>query len=63
MNATWLDWVAVGLAVAGAALWLAWRIRRNWQAQRDAQNRSCACLTGCDGCPFAGKSCDAGKKP
>ena len=62
MNATWLDWLTVGLAIAGAALWLSWRIRRNWKAQRDAQNRSCACLTGCDGCPFAGKGCDAGKK-
>ncbi|MGD9612910.1 MAG: hypothetical protein AB7V22_08400 [Kiritimatiellia bacterium] len=63
MNATWLDWVAVGVAVAAAALWLALRIRRNWKAQRDNANRSCACLTGCDGCPFAGKSFDAGKKP
>ena len=63
MNATGLDWIVVGLAVAGAAFWLARRIRRNWKAQRDNQNRSCACLAGCDGCPFAGKSCDAGKKP
>ena len=63
MNATWLDWLTVGLAVAGAALWLAWRIRRTWKAQRAAQNRSCACLAGCDGCPFAGKSCAGDKKP
>ena len=49
--------------VVAAALWLAWRIRRIWKAQRDNANRSCACLTGCDGCPFAGKTCDAGKKP
>ena len=34
----------------------------NRKAQRDAPNRSCACLTGCDGCPFVGKSCAASKK-
>ena len=62
MNATWLDWTAVGVAVVAAALWLALRIRRNWKAQRENANRSCACLTGCDGCPFAGKTCAAGKK-
>ena len=57
MGAQWADWIAVGAVVAGAALWLAWRIRRNWKKQQEAQNRSCACLTGCDGCPFA-KDCD-----
>ena len=62
MNATGLDWFVVAVAVAGAAFWLARRIRRNWKKQQENQNRSCACLTGCDGCPFAGKSCDAGKK-
>ena len=57
MSAPWADWVAVGVAVAGAVLWLAWRIRRNWKMQKENRNRSCACLTGCDGCPFA-KGCD-----
>ena len=58
-----MDWVAVGLAVAAAVLWLAWRIRRTWKAQRDNRGRSCACLTDCDGCPFANKGCDGAKKP
>ena len=49
-------------AFVGAALWLIWRLRRIWKAQRASKDRSCACLTGCDGCPFAGKSCAAGKK-
>ncbi len=57
MNAHWADWIAVGLAVAGAALWLALRIRRNWKKQQEARARSCACLTPCDGCPFS-KDCD-----
>ena len=63
MNATWLDGVAVVAAVACAAFWLVWRIRRHWKAPRDAQNRSCACLTGCDGCPFANKGCDGARRP
>ena len=62
MQAIGLDRIAVGLAVAGAALWLVWRLRRIWKAQRASKDRACACLTGCDGCPFAGKTCDAGKK-
>ena len=57
MNAPWLDWLAVGAVVAGAALWLFWRARRNLRKQKDAAAHSCACLTGCDGCPFA-KGCD-----
>jgi hypothetical protein len=56
MNAPWLDWLAVGAVVAGAALWLFLRARRNLRKQKDAAAHSCACLTGCDGCPFA-KGC------
>lgn len=57
MSAQWADWIAVGVVVVGAASWLALRIRRNWKKQKETQNRSCACLTGCDDCPFA-KGCD-----
>ena len=63
MQAIGLDRIAVGIAVAGAALWLAWRLRRIWKAQRASKDRSCACLTGCDGCPFAGKTCAGAQKP
>jgi len=56
MNAPWLDWLAVGAVVAGAALWLFLRARRNLRKQKDAAAHSCAGLTGCDGGPFA-KGC------
>lgn len=56
MNAPWADWIAVGVVVAGAILWLALRIRRNWKKQRDARNSPLSCLTGCEGCPFS-KDC------
>jgi hypothetical protein len=61
MNGQWADWIAVGLAVAGAATWLGWRVRKNWRKQKDAKNRACACSSGCDGCPFA-KGCDGESK-
>jgi hypothetical protein len=57
MGGHWADWLAVGLAVAGAAAWLAVRIRRHWRRQKDAKARACACASGCDGCPFA-KGCE-----
>ena len=56
MNPEWFDWIAVGLAVGIAATWLGWRIRRYWRKQKEARGRSCACASGCDGCPFA-KGC------
>lgn len=56
MNAPWADWLAVGLAVAGAALWLALRIRKNWRRQKDTKVASGACASGCAGCPFS-KGC------
>ena len=57
MNAAWADWVAVGLVVAGAAAWLAWRMRRYLRRLReDAHKRSGACAAGCEGCPFS-KNC------
>lgn len=52
---TW-DWVAVGLAVSFAAAWLGFRIRRNWQKQKEAKGKFGACGATCDGCPFA-KGC------
>ncbi len=57
MRAHWADWLAVGLAVALAVVWLALRIRRNWRKQKEAKDRAGACALGCDGCPFA-KGCD-----
>ena len=59
MDAQWLDWIAVGAAVAGAAAWLGWRARRNWRKQKEAKDRACACSSGCDGCPFS-KGCGGG---
>jgi len=53
MPGEWMDWMAVGLAVAGAVGWLALRIRRQWKKQKQASNPACACGTSCDGCPFA----------
>ena len=57
MNAHWADGVAVGLAVVGAATWLGFRLRRYWRRQKESAGRSCACASGCDGCPFA-KGCN-----
>jgi len=54
METQWADWIAVGLAVAGAAAWLAWRARRQWK-RRQASGGSPTC-GGCDTCPF-GKDC------
>lgn len=53
MSAQALDWVVVGLAVAGAAAWLALRVRRNLRQKR---RKAGACGSPCEGCPF-GKDC------
>ncbi len=53
MNAPWADWMAVGLAVALAAAWLGFRIRRQWRRQRDARPGEGACGSKCDDCPFS----------
>jgi hypothetical protein len=62
MHTPWADWLAVGLAVGGAVLWLAWRLRRNWRRQQQAKTGSGACAGGCDGCPF-GKDCGSRPPP
>ena len=60
MFAKWADWIAVGLAVVGAAAWLAWRVRRYLQRIRKPAGKPVVCDDRCEGCPFA-KDCD-GKK-
>ena len=56
MGGRWADWIAVGLAVAGAAAWLALRIRRHFRRQKEARGKAGACGSPCDGCPL-GKDC------
>ena len=60
MNAHWADWIAVALAVAGAAVWLGWRVRRYLRRVRAAGGKPVGCDSRCDDCPFA-KDCE-GKK-
>ena len=60
MNAHGADWIVVALAVAGAAVWLGWRMRRYLRRLRTAAGKPTACDSGCGDCPFA-KDCD-GKK-
>ena len=62
MNTQWADWIAVGLAVAGAAVWLGWRVHRYLRRVRTAAGgRPADCDSpSCTGCPFA-KDCE-GKK-
>jgi FeoB-associated Cys-rich membrane protein len=56
MKAQWLDWLVVGIVVAGAALWLGMHYRRKW-LQKKAQGTSPgACGGGCDGCRYS-KDC------
>ena len=52
---TW-DWIAVGLAVAFAASWLAFRVRNQLRRQKDRKGKAGACGASCDGCPYA-KGC------
>lgn len=60
MNAQWADWIAVGLAVAGAAVWLGWRVRGYLRRIRTAAGKSARCDSRCGDCPFV-NDC-AGKK-
>ena len=60
MLAAWADWIAVGLAVAGAAVWLGWRVRRYLRRIRTAGGKTAGCDSRCGDCPFA-RDCD-GKK-
>ena len=61
MLAAWADWIAVGLAVAGAAVWLGWRVRRYLRRIRTAGGKPTGCDSpSCIGCPLA-KDCE-GKK-
>ena len=54
MSAAWADWAAVGAAVAVAAVWLAWRVRRYLRRLGvEARKNSGGCAAGCEGCPFA----------
>ena len=53
MKATWLDWIAVGLAVAGAAAWLGFRIRRGLRRQKEAKRASAGCPATCTDCPLS----------
>ena len=51
----------MGLAVAGAAAWLGWRVRRYLRRIRAAGGKADDCDSpSCAGCPFA-KDCE-GKK-
>lgn len=51
-----LDWIAAGLAVAGAAVLLGFRVRRNLRRQKESKNQPGACGSACEGCVFA-KNC------
>lgn len=53
MDATWLDWAAIGVAVAGAAVWLGLRVRRNLRRPKESTADPGACGAACEGCVFA----------
>jgi len=53
MNTSWADWVVVGLAVAGAAVWLVLHVRRHLRRKKRGAG---PCGAPCEGCPFA-KTC------
>ncbi len=54
------DWqtVVVTLAVAAAAGWMAWQIRRGWRVPTDA-----GCGSGCGACAHASRLEDAPPAP
>ena len=56
MSAQNLDWIAVGLAVAGAAFWLGLVAWRKLRRPEDPKRKSGACGSACEGCVFA-KTC------
>lgn len=60
MGGHWADWIAVGLAVAGAAAWLGFRIRRALRKHREPGGKVGGCGSPCEGCPFTR---DCGGKP
>lgn len=58
MSAQAWDWLAVGLAVAVAAAWLGFRIRRTLRKPRESNGKPPPCGgSSCRGCPY-GSDCD-----
>lgn len=56
MNTQTWDWIAVSGAVAFAATWLGFYMRRHARKRKESSNSIGACGSSCDGCPFS-KGC------